>query len=857
MNKLLTVVAIVLMGTMKMNAQEICIFNPNNSLNLDSEYGTALTAGTILGETSSIVAKVGADDTYKPQSAIFSVNGIEITGGLQGAMNPKDEDGGTPATTLNQPTIGAFLQFEAKANGFLYVMHKAASNKAYTVFKEGAPISYTFSAIGDASTPLGSVYCFTLPYKQFGSNMSIDWAEREFLKTTHPNIYAANWKEKTAEDGTTKKIWDPAYKVNGLGVLKFPVSAGCKYIVNANGTKIIAAGFAFNTEDNLTISADGINLIETGNSPVTYSLSGDLNGDDQVDAADIVELVNYLHGKASSYFNAIKADVNEDGLVDEKDIESLVSIIIPGAVINHNSPDNTSDITEGSNAFQIVTEAISNNAIGTIKLFEESHINGLASYFGTNEAGIEQFPYPGIDFNVGGNRFAEYLENKDLPSNGLVGFDESEYIIGGAGNAGKIFFSVDSQDNNSFDISKYSISLIDGKGNTSPITLSNVKKSSANLTWVNDRRLYEDVGAANNNGLYVADATVKVRDIDPSNFNIEKFINFERLKSDIRNLVDDIRNNESENRNNKATFKTFVNALCSSVYNLYKNALTLENIESYVSYSPQRIAILRKENGVTQKEGQSDIDIFATAVKPLSYNTFWEYENNKKDNWIIESILERAISSLSSKIRESWGDNEISAEVVSLNESDKSVSVKINSNDEIDIVVNADDWNILKYIVDVSGNLKVVNEKLAILLKTYTLGSAAGMAEKRINDYLTGDSGNITTLFYGHPFTYAVAPIVIFETNTGIDCLCNGMFVNSGIMHSYLTSHTMELIVPAYKKYVALEKSNTLLQSFVLSGNDKSFDFKLTEPGDYTIILSCVDYFGYTVTKKYNIHVIE
>lgn len=265
--QLLPFVAVVLLGTMKMNAQEICIFNSGNSMNLDSEYGTALTAGTILGETSSIVAKVGADDNYKPQSATFSVNGTEITGGLWGITNPKDENGGVPATTLNQPTSGAFLLFEAKANGFLYIMHNASSNKAYTVFKEGTPISYTFAAIGDASTLLGSVYSFILPYEQFGSNVSVEWAEQEFLKATYPDIYAATWKEVTAEDGTTKKIWDPAIKVRNPGVLKFPVSAGCKYIVNANGSKINAIGFAFNKEDNVTISANGIKIIGAGDSP--------------------------------------------------------------------------------------------------------------------------------------------------------------------------------------------------------------------------------------------------------------------------------------------------------------------------------------------------------------------------------------------------------------------------------------------------------------------------------------------------------------------------------------------------------------------------------------------------------------
>ena len=68
--------------------------------------------------------------------------------------------------------------------------------------------------------------------------------------------------------------------------------------------------------------------------------SGDINNDGHINAADVVELVNYLQGKASNYFNALEADVNDDGMVDEKDLESLVNIIIPGSSTNHNS-DNT------------------------------------------------------------------------------------------------------------------------------------------------------------------------------------------------------------------------------------------------------------------------------------------------------------------------------------------------------------------------------------------------------------------------------------------------------------------------------------------------------------------------------------
>ena len=283
--------AAAIFAAMSLNAQEFCSFNPDNALNLDAENGTALTAGTVIGETTSIVAKIGADDTYKPQSATFTANGEIISGGLQGASNPKDADGGTPATTLIQPASGAFLVFEAKADGFLYVMHKASSNKAYTVFEEGTAISYTFAAIGDASSLLGGVYSFTLPYEveneQFVVKNPVEWAEQEFLKSTNPDAYAANWKEETADDGTTKTTWDPAIKINGLGVIKFPVYKDCKYIVNANGSKITAAGFAFSTEDNVLIQSDDVVIYkgEGAAEPAekVYSVVGTLVGGWDVD----------------------------------------------------------------------------------------------------------------------------------------------------------------------------------------------------------------------------------------------------------------------------------------------------------------------------------------------------------------------------------------------------------------------------------------------------------------------------------------------------------------------------------------------------------------------------------------------
>ena len=55
---------------------------------------------------------------------------------------------------------------------------------------------------------------------------------------------------------------------------------------------------------------------------------GDANGDGNVDAADIVEAVNFKLGTSSAKFIMAAADMNGDGNIDETDILQIVSIIL-------------------------------------------------------------------------------------------------------------------------------------------------------------------------------------------------------------------------------------------------------------------------------------------------------------------------------------------------------------------------------------------------------------------------------------------------------------------------------------------------------------------------------------------------
>ncbi len=519
------------------------------------------------------------------------------------------------------------------------------------------------------------------------------------------------------------------------------------------------------------------------------------------------------------------------------------------------------DALVGGNLITSVNiETTRNDVLGIINT-PALKVNALAAYYGTNDSGIEEFPYAGIDFNVGGNKFAEYLEDYELPDAGYTSFDESDYITDTYGNAGQIYFTVNSTNYDDFDISKITkIQIENSAGEVAPIQL-NIRKSSARINWDFGRAFLEETGKNVDNGLYVADATITEDNLDASRFQIEKFINFEKLKSEIKKRIDDIRTVEGESdyqndyTTDKAKFKNFVREIASLAYGILKNDLTQSDLATNITYSPQKLAMFVEKDGKLKRVAQTQLDLLTTAVKPLSYNTFWEYEKGKKDNWIIETVLEKAVSRIAKEINERWGDKGIHAKIVSINDSEESVTIQLNDKTETFKVSNAQYMSDLKKAINVNGGLDAVNDKLAKLLKTYTLGNAVTKVEGRINDYLTKASDYLTNLINKHLFTRAVAPIIIFETSTGVDRLCEGMFVKRGVMHAYLTSGTMELLAPAYRKYVALEKNGMLLESKVLPGNTLTHDFDLSEKGDYKIIISCVDYFGYVITKKYDVYV--
>ena len=513
------------------------------------------------------------------------------------------------------------------------------------------------------------------------------------------------------------------------------------------------------------------------------------------------------------------------------------------------------DFVSGDFITSTEVEATRSDVLGVMNL-PGFNLKALAAYYGSNDNTIDKFPYAGYDFNVGGAGFASYLEKDELPYNGFVKF-EGDLITDTYGNAGQVYFTVNTTNYENLDISKFTtITVENSAGEISPVKLSNIHKSTARITWQFGKVFFEETGKKVDNGLYVADATIAEKDLNATRFGIEKFIDLKKIQNDLKARIDDVRAVEGENGDvsTKARFKNFIREAAGLVYGLFQNDLTATDYMTNASYSPQRLAFYAENDGKLVRKAQTKIDILTTAVKPLSYNTFWEYEKTKDGNWVIEEALEKAISKLAKVIRDKWGYMGVTVKIVSINESDKSIVVRFESKTET-VKFNDAYFEDLKKAINMNGGLDVVNAKLAKLLYPYSLGNAANAVAIRINKYLDKASDQLSEWINKHLFTRAIAPIIIFETNTGMDRLCEGMIFNKGTMHAYLTSGTMELLAPAYKKYVALKKGGSLLQAEVLPGSTQTYDFDLSEKGEYTIILSCVDYYGYVITKKYHVYV--
>ncbi len=207
-----------------------------------TDTAAEFAAETALGSNDAIDAYIAFTDNYKASNIknndynVVKIGGNEVLtkGGMQGSNNPKDGNGNSPAgnvaegTAPSAPVSGCVYGLKAKADGIVYVVAKLSSNKAYTVFEDGAAIGYKAAMeANNAAFADGKLF---VEVKGEG--------EYNLVKTPIDQL------EHIATGDPASEI-----KVNGLGVVWFPVYNGGTYLFNACGSKASVSGMYFATAE--------------------------------------------------------------------------------------------------------------------------------------------------------------------------------------------------------------------------------------------------------------------------------------------------------------------------------------------------------------------------------------------------------------------------------------------------------------------------------------------------------------------------------------------------------------------------------------------------------------------------------
>ena len=235
--------------------------------------GTKFYEGTSFDVTLPFATKMAVVGAAQPNGAHKKVqignSEINVAEAIQGNDNPKDADGGNPCATFIAPSQGALWQVDAKADGYIVVLHKASSNKQYFVFENGTALGYSFGMMTYADKTLGDNGL--LQYTLVGDAQYNYLTAQNLEASTGFNLIGQ--VEDYFNDTLTSGIEWRTYKQNGVSAIVFKAYANCAYLVGAAGSKISASAIVFvsGVTSDLPIVAKGETITEEGKDPVVYN----------------------------------------------------------------------------------------------------------------------------------------------------------------------------------------------------------------------------------------------------------------------------------------------------------------------------------------------------------------------------------------------------------------------------------------------------------------------------------------------------------------------------------------------------------------------------------------------------------
>jgi len=500
---------------------------------------------------------------------------------------------------------------------------------------------------------------------------------------------------------------------------------------------------------------------------------------------------------------------------------------------------------------EIAVNQTVNDAIGTINL-PGVNVKMLAALFGDNQTYIEKFPAAGQDYNV--DPKGAYLDASDIAGAKFIEISE-DYITKPNGNAGKFFFTANSVDKSTFNIKDWTLTLEDSKGTVAPVYFENVQPSEYPIQW----GIYKsDVLGSNESetdrGFYEADATIDAKYLEQCKFNLRNHVDYKSIKDEIKQAVENVK----AAKGTQATVISVAKEAVKLVENIFSGNMSGDNrFPENPTYYPQRLVMTQAVDSSYVRFQDADVDVMLTAVSPLSYNSFWNMEKNAKG--IDMDLVDRIAAKLAKIINKAMPTVELGTITITIPElkagDDKYILVgpagAVTTEVTIDEALYAEINQALKDgLTDIDLSEAVNNTAGGLLANT------GDKVADRFSSFVERLSNKYVSLMKKHALTRAVSPIILYDTTNGIKRLVDGTTVNAGYMVINMTSATKERIVPPYEKYIAVkDASGKIIYSETVPGNNQLKTLDLTKAGDYTIILSCMDYYGYVVTKKYDITV--
>ena len=163
----------------------------------------------------------------------------------------------------------------------------------------------------------------------------LDFREKQVAKNS-TDYRSIGFAVRLASDVIIKNVSNPTITLEKTyyfydGTAKTPT------VTVKDGETVIPAseytvGYSNNTNvgtATVTITdKDGGNYTVSGSATFEIGLKGDANGDNKVDAADIVEMVNETKGQPSAKFKKNNADIDGNGQITDADITEVAKIIL-------------------------------------------------------------------------------------------------------------------------------------------------------------------------------------------------------------------------------------------------------------------------------------------------------------------------------------------------------------------------------------------------------------------------------------------------------------------------------------------------------------------------------------------------